>query len=60
VPGHDADCALAALRAHPAGRQAAIIGEVTEAPEETVLLITPFGGSRILDMLVGEQLPRIC
>jgi hydrogenase expression/formation protein HypE len=60
VPGHDADPALAALRAHSAGRQAAIIGEVTEAPEETVLLITPFGGSRILDMLVGEQLPRIC
>ena len=60
VPGRDADRALAALRSHPYGRQAAIIGEVVEAPEETVLLTTPFGGSRILDMLVGEQLPRIC
>ena len=40
--------------------EAAIIGEVAEAPEETVLLTTLFGGSRILDMLVGEQLPRIC
>ncbi len=60
VPGWDADRALAALRSHPAGRQAAIIGEVAETPEETVLLTTLFGGSRILDMLVGEQLPRIC
>ena len=60
VPGCDADRALTALRSHPYGRQAAIIGEVAEAPEETVLLTTLFGGSRILDMLVGEQLPRIC
>jgi hydrogenase expression/formation protein HypE len=60
VPGCHAERALAALRSHPYGRQAAIIGEVAEAPEETVLLTTPFGGSRILDMLVGEQLPRIC
>jgi hydrogenase expression/formation protein HypE len=60
VAGRDAERALAALRSHPAGRQAAIIGEVAETPEETVILITPFGGSRILDMLVGEQLPRIC
>ncbi len=60
VPGRNADRALAALQSHPAGRQAAIIGEVAQTPEETVLLTTPFGGSRILDMLVGEQLPRIC
>ena len=56
VPGPDAARALAALRSHPYGRTAAIIGEVAEAPEETVVLTTPFGGSRILDMLVGEQL----
>jgi hydrogenase expression/formation protein HypE len=60
VPGPDAERALAALRSHPYGREAAIIGEVAEMPEETVVLTTPFGGSRILDMLVGEQLPRIC
>jgi hydrogenase expression/formation protein HypE len=60
VPGQDAERALAALQSHPAGRQAAIIGEVARTPEETVVLITPFGGSRIVDMLVGEQLPRIC
>jgi hydrogenase expression/formation protein HypE len=60
VSGCHAERALAALRSHPCGRQAAIIGEVAEAPEETVLLTTPFGGSRVLDMLVGEQLPRIC
>ena len=60
VPGCEAERALAALRSHPYGRAAAIIGEVAQAPEETVLLTTPVGGSRILDMLVGEQLPRIC
>ena len=60
VPGADADRALAAMRSHPAGRDAAIIGEVVDEPAETVLLQTPFGGARILDMLVGEQLPRIC
>ena len=60
VPSGDAECALAAMRSHPAGRQAAIIGKVVETPEAMVVLETPFGGSRILDMLVGEQLPRIC
>ncbi len=51
---------LAAMRAHPAGRDAALIGEVTEAPSGIVVLRTGFGGERIVDMLVGEQLPRIC
>ena len=60
VPSEDAKCALAAMRSHPSGRQAAIIGKVVETPEAMVVLGTPFGGSRILDMLVGEQLPRIC
>ena len=60
VPRPDAERALAALRSHPYGREAAIIGEVEEVPEETVVLTTLFGGSRILDMPVGEQLPRIC
>lgn len=60
VPGDHADVALAAMRAHPAGRDAAIIGEVGEAPRATVIMHTAFGGERIVDMLVGEQLPRIC
>ncbi len=60
VPGADADTALAAMRAHAFGREAAIIGEVTPAPEGMVVLSTVFGGERIVDMLVGEQLPRIC
>ena len=60
VPGADADRVLAAMRAHPAGENAAIIGEVTEEPAGVVVLHTGFGGQRIVDMLVGEQLPRIC
>jgi hydrogenase expression/formation protein HypE len=55
-----ADKALAALRAHPLGAQAAVIGEVRAEPEGLVLLDTAFGGSRIVDMLVGDPLPRIC
>jgi hydrogenase expression/formation protein HypE len=60
VPGEAADSALGALRAHPAGREAAIIGAVHPSPPATVLMATGFGGQRIVDMLVGEQLPRIC
>jgi len=60
VPGDQADQVLAAMRAHPAGRQAAIVGEITETPAGVVVLHTSFGGQRIVDMLVGEQLPRIC
>jgi hydrogenase expression/formation protein HypE len=60
VPADQAGVALDAMRRHPAGRDAALIGKVQEAPEGTVLLDTVFGGTRIVDMLVGEQLPRIC
>ena len=60
VPGEQANAVLAAMRANPAGTDAAIIGEVCAAPAGTVLLNTGFGGERIVDMLVGEQLPRIC
>lgn len=56
----DAESVLAAMRAHPAGRAAAIIGEVVATPQGAVILHTQFGGERIVDMLVGEQLPRIC
>ena len=63
VPADEAQAALAAMRADIHGRDAAIIGEVVATPEggvPTVRLETPFGSRRILDMLVGEQLPRIC
>ena len=55
-----ADAALAALRASPGGHEAAIIGEVREQPAGAVLAATSYGGTRIVDMLVGDPLPRIC
>jgi hydrogenase expression/formation protein HypE len=58
-PDH-AEAALAALRAAPGGAEAALIGEVHEQPAAAVLATTRYGGSRIVDMLVGDPLPRIC
>jgi hydrogenase expression/formation protein HypE len=55
-----ADGASQALRSHPLGRGAAIVGEVADDPPGLVLLETAFGGSRVVDMLVGDPLPRIC
>jgi hydrogenase expression/formation protein HypE len=52
--------ALAALRAHPLGTAAAVIGEVRADPPGMVVLDTAFGGSRVVDMLAGDPLPRIC
>ncbi len=60
VPARDAAAALAAMRSHAAGRDSAIIGVVTDSPQEAVILKTIFGGERIVDMLIGDQLPRIC
>ncbi|MEO6527598.1 MAG: hydrogenase expression/formation protein HypE [Gemmatimonadaceae bacterium] len=60
VPAAESDAALAALRAHPLGRDAAIVGVVQSEPVGMVLLRTGIGGSRVLDMLVGDPLPRIC
>ncbi|MCB1926281.1 MAG: hydrogenase expression/formation protein HypE, partial [Gammaproteobacteria bacterium] len=60
VPGAVADTVLAAMREHPAGEHSRCIGHVTEAPPGQVIMHTGFGGERIVDMLVGEQLPRIC
>lgn len=51
---------LAIMRAHPHGQDAAIIGEVIEDPHHFVQMETGFGGSRVVDWLAGEQLPRIC
>ena len=63
VAADQAEAALAAMKATKYGADAAIIGEVSAADPERgarVTLRTAFGGTRILDMLVGEQLPRIC
>ncbi len=60
VAADAADEALATLKSHPLGAGAAIIGEVREDDMPLVLAETPFGGSRIVDMLVGDPLPRIC
>lgn len=61
VPPEEAEAALAAMRAHPSGTEAAIIGVVREvSTNPRVTVRTPWGSTRILDMLVGEQLPRIC
>ncbi|MHB2024371.1 MAG: hydrogenase expression/formation protein HypE [Mycobacteriales bacterium] len=60
VPAEQAPAALAALRARAGGAEAAIIGEVRDDPPAMVLLRTGFGGTRVLDMLIGDPLPRIC
>jgi hydrogenase expression/formation protein HypE len=60
VPGPDAARAVAALRAHPLGAEAAVIGHVTDDQPGIVQLKTSFGGTRIVDLLVGDPLPRIC
>lgn len=60
VPAGDADRAVTALRAHPLGPEAAVIGHVTDEQPGVVRLKTAFGGTRIVDLLVGDPLPRIC
>jgi hydrogenase expression/formation protein HypE len=60
VPREDAATVIAAMRSDPAGRNAAIVGEVCAEPAGNVILSTVIGGDRVVDMLAGEQLPRIC
>jgi hydrogenase expression/formation protein HypE len=60
VPPEEADAALEALRAHPLGQEAACIGGITAEHPEMVLTRTPIGGRRVVDMPLGELLPRIC
>ena len=60
VAAHAADMLMAAMRDTKTGADASIIGEVIESPQRTVLVKTALGGSRIIDMISGEQLPRIC
>jgi len=60
VPPEIAEDVLEAMKKHPYGAESAIIGEVVEDHRGKVVLSTGIGGRRIVDMLVGEQLPRIC
>lgn len=60
VPHERADATLAAMRARPDGRDAVAIGRVVDHHAGSVVMKTLFGGNRVVDMLVGDQLPRIC
>ena len=60
VAAEEADAAIAAMREHPQGAHATVVGEIVPEPQGIVALRTSFGGSRIVDMLVGDPLPRIC
>ncbi len=60
VAPEEAAAGLAALRSHPLGAQAAVVGQIVAEPADAVILRTGFGGTRIVDMLVGDPLPRIC
>jgi hydrogenase expression/formation protein HypE len=60
VPQSEEQAALKAMRAHPLGAESALIGRITDGRAGRVSMQTVFGGRRIVDMLIGEQLPRIC
>jgi len=60
VPAAQVDALLAAMRAHPLGRDAAVVGEVRTERPDLVVLRSRFGGDRVVDLPLGEQLPRIC
>ncbi|MBL7112329.1 MAG: hydrogenase expression/formation protein HypE [Bacteroidales bacterium] len=60
IPESESEAVLKAMRNHPAGKNATLIGRVTEDHPGIVRMITTIGSSRIIDMLTGEQLPRIC
>jgi hydrogenase expression/formation protein HypE len=60
VASDGAEAVLAAMRTHPLGSDAAVIGEVVADDQRFVQMTTAFGGGRIVDWLSGEQLPRIC
>src|SRR6185437_10270887 len=60
VPAEDADRVLEAMRAHPLGKQSALIGTVVADHPGMVILRSRVGGERVVTMLAGEQLPRIC
>ncbi len=60
IPRNDIGKALSVFKKHPQGREAAVLGEIVETPPGKVYLKTTIGGKRMVDMLVADQLPRIC
>jgi hydrogenase expression/formation protein HypE len=60
VPPDSAEAVLAAMRGHPLGQQAAVIGRVVEQHPGMLVARTGIGGTRVVAMQIGEQLPRIC
>jgi hydrogenase expression/formation protein HypE len=60
VPPGDSDSVLEAMRAHPLGRNAAVVGKVVAEHPGMVTLRSRIGGERVVTLLAGEQLPRIC
>ncbi len=60
VPAKAADAVVTRMRENPLGRDARVIGEVVAEHPGMVLMQTEIGGTRVLDTLFGEQLPRIC
>jgi hydrogenase expression/formation protein HypE len=60
VPADDADALLAVMRSHPLGKNAAIVGEIVAEHSGMVVLKSLVGGERVVTMIAGEQLPRIC
>ena len=60
MPPEDAEAALAAMRSHPRGRDASIVGTIVSDHAGMVILHSRVGGERVVTLLSGEQLPRIC
>ena len=60
VPANDADRLISAMHDHPLGQNAAIIGEIVDEHRGMVIMRSIIGGDRVVTMLAGEQLPRIC
>jgi hydrogenase expression/formation protein HypE len=60
IPADEADAALAAVQELSGGEEAALVGRIVTEPAAAVVLVTGFGGTRMVDMLVGDPLPRIC
>jgi hydrogenase expression/formation protein HypE len=60
VDGKKVESICELMREHPLGRESEVIGEITKGPKGKVCLKTAAGGTRVLDMLVADQLPRIC
>jgi len=60
VPANDVDRVVSAMHDHPLGQNAAIIGEIVDEHRGMVIMRSVIGGDRVVTMLAGEQLPRIC